>query len=151
MRPEAHAVYQVHSPWSPPATYPPQRDPLPTPKPCFRSPLHPLLLVGSSVLTHASFALQAESGPVLAGIRGGGFTTSEPASVGGGDGALPLDFRMRTGFTTGLFFAVAGGYPTEQRFWSWELDDYEPAVRREGEGAAFGVALGWTLPRLPRR
>ena len=66
-------------------------------------------------------------------------------------GALHVDFRTLVGFTTGRFFAGAGGYPTMQRFWSWESDDYEPGVEREGECFSFGVALGWTLPRLPRR
>ena len=53
--------------------------------------------------------LQAEAGPVLAGTRGGDFTLSAPAGVGGGYGALHVDFRTRLGFTAGLFFAGAGG------------------------------------------
>ena len=95
--------------------------------------------------------IQAEGGPVLAGTRGGDFTISDPAGVGGAYGALHVDFRTRVGFTVGGFLAVAGGYPTEQRFWSWDIDDYEPGVTRKGECSAFGIALGWTFPPLAKR
>ena len=95
--------------------------------------------------------VQAEVGPVLAGTRGGDFTRSKPAGVGGAYGALHVDLRTRAGFTVGAFLAGADGYPTEQRSWSWDIDDYEPGVLREGECFAFGIAVGWTFPPLAKR
>ena len=94
---------------------------------------------------------QVEVGPVLAGTDGGDFTESAPAGVGGAYGALHLDYRTRVGFTAGVYFAAASGYPVEQRFYSFDIDDYEPAVVREGACTSLGIAVGWTFPPLPRR
>ena len=92
-------------------------------------------------------AASAEGGLVLAGTRGGDFTTSEPAGAGGGYWALHLDYVWRFGLTAGVYAGAARGFRTEQEVWDWDTDGYVPAGVNEGEFGHFGLAVGWTLPR----